>query len=467
MPLADIPHLDEGVDWQSWRTSVELRIRTMNGERFLTENPPQTTSPEKRKDWKRMDATVASFLYSHCSPTVKRQLANHTNSAKELWARLHDLFEHTGFEAKNAIISGLRHIKTADYNTIEEYLDAFEHQVNLCRTVAGWKVEEDIACLFLLDDLADLLEYWCSVKRSNWRGSSSNTSLASLVREAKDEARRQKLLKSENPALLPAITSSPIGSTAGDSLQSLQQYLRQDTTNDDDYPQDPMFANKDEFKKDIEDAVTSALQAAQLQDTQEQKPPTTVSIENHPTSPFHDIPEFDGKRSSYEAWKYMLKVKLSFDKRFGSEEEKAAYIMTRLRGQALDIFIYRDPEGIPKSSNHILMVLDKFFGTRDKVHAARSKIESMHQGDRPLDEFVTEFVTLAQRAEWDPKQTRMTLVDRLNYEQHGFQKMGFLTLNLPDLIDHLMEVVEYEAARDCFVGGINRASKGVGGRDAT
>ncbi|KAL1383930.1 hypothetical protein HDK64DRAFT_312640 [Phyllosticta capitalensis] len=54
------------------------------------------------------------------------------------------------------------------------------------------------------------------------------------------------------------------------------------------------------------------------------KPPTAVSIENHPSSPFYDIPEFEDKRASYEAWKCILMVKLSFDKHFGSEEEKAA-----------------------------------------------------------------------------------------------------------------------------------------------
>ncbi|KAK8189979.1 hypothetical protein IWZ00DRAFT_493840 [Phyllosticta capitalensis] len=47
----------------------------------------------------------------------KQQVTNHDNSAKELCARPHDLFEHTSFQGKNATRSGLRHIKTADYDS--------------------------------------------------------------------------------------------------------------------------------------------------------------------------------------------------------------------------------------------------------------------------------------------------------------------------------------------------------------
>ncbi|KAK7531014.1 uncharacterized protein J3D65DRAFT_681068 [Phyllosticta citribraziliensis] len=69
-----------------------------------------------------------------------------------------------------------------------------------------------------------------------------------------------------------------------------------------------------------------------------------------------------------------------------------------------------------KSSTEAVQCLDKFLNNRDKLHAARTKLEFMQQDSRPLGEFATEFVSLTQRAGWDPVSAKKALVSKLKFE---------------------------------------------------
>ena len=148
----------------------------------------------------------------------------------------------------------------------------------------------------------------------------------------------------------------------------------------------------------------------------------------------HDPEKFDGsqkniaeRQETYISWKTQILLNFTQDKGvFDSEDKKVLHICGLLSGEAntnnSDMLesITKNPNN-PSSwqyqtSTDFLAALDKQYATLDLAHAAGISFDKLHQANRPFQNFLAEFSTLAKKCRKTDEQKVENLKKKVSEE---------------------------------------------------
>lgn len=222
-----------------------------------------------------------------------------------------------------------------------------------------------------------------------------------------------------------------------------------------------------ELQREVSELKTRLRQASVAHSTD------SYGYNRTPKSRMKDPGEFSGKRDEYLGWRGKMDIKLATDRAiWESDGEKAAYIISRLDGKALDAFVHLlGPDGEATiSSFDILRRLDSIYGTKNRKADALSKLSNLKQtAGQPIQEFLVEFQTLVAIAGYDDDAAKEQLLVKLNhYYYQAANAQRLLPLN--DVVNFLLDTSNTQAARDKAHGtndyGGNGRRGNRGGRGA-
>lgn len=125
-------------------------------------------------------------------------------------------------------------------------------------------------------------------------------------------------------------------------------------------------------------------------------------------------PKYDGKRSSkYEAWKSAFSVYFAgMPNTYGTDAKpksraRALFLISLMDGNALvwaqryiDSLTAQNPHPDLDDFGQFLTALDSHFGDDERVQRAVTRLNTMRQGNRPVADYISEFVNQLNIAGW-------------------------------------------------------------------
>ena len=133
-----------------------------------------------------------------------------------------------------------------------------------------------------------------------------------------------------------------------------------------------------------------------------------------------DVDKFDGKKEQVDKFLIAMRLKLTIDKPlWNSEEERLAYIYSRLDGKAADRFGYLFEDGTPELTvDEFLAQVRETFGNLNRIDDNDRWLMTAKQKNQDWSEFYTEFETKRLRSSYrdTPDACRMILQQALSRE---------------------------------------------------
>lgn len=126
---------------------------------------------------------------------------------------------------------------------------------------------------------------------------------------------------------------------------------------------------------------------------------------SHSQDPRMTDPErFDGSKSATRG--FLNQCRLAFMMqpiRFPTDQAKVAFIVSLLKGAALDWASYYLEQGHPMldSLDIFLVEFERIFGDPDRKTSAAQRLRKMEQGDRTTAEYAAEFQLLSRDVNWN------------------------------------------------------------------
>jgi hypothetical protein len=162
--------------------------------------------------------------------------------------------------------------------------------------------------------------------------------------------------------------------------------------------------------------------APQLASTSQTGPSTTGDTPKRQKERLPTVPEFSGKRHGWEEWLLQMKLKLAIDgPAIGSELEKFAYIVSRLRddaAKATRAYCAQHLTNNTGNSKDLLKYLETTYGDPNKRERALQDLHQLRQGEKEnFASFLPKFETILANA---------GLLSHDNSDDWNFQKIGYL-----------------------------------------